>query len=79
MTFIETLRRPRLEIFDMEIALFDLGGSLMAGYFLGKRLGYNPWLSSIAMIPLGIVVHDIMGVETQINKKIMLLHKSNGV
>ena len=41
----------------MKIAVFDLSLTLVGGYVVGKKLGYNPWLTAGAMIPLGIVVH----------------------
>ena len=70
MTLIDILRTPRVEIFDMNIAVFDLSLTLIGGYIVGKTLGYNPWLVAVGMIPLGIVVHEIMGVETEISRKI---------
>ena len=70
MSLIQTLRTPRVEIFDMKIAVFDFSLTLIGGYIAGKQLGYNPWVFSVAMIPLGIVVHDMMGIETEISKKI---------
>jgi len=70
MCLIQTLRTPRIEIYDMKIAVFDLSLTLITGYIVGKKLGYNPWIMSISMIPLGIVVHEMMGIETEISKKI---------
>jgi len=70
MSLIQTLRTPRIEIYDMKIAVFDLSLTLIGGYIVGKKLGYNPWIMSVSMIPLGIVVHEIMGIETEISKKI---------
>ena len=70
MTLIEILRTPRIEVLDMKIAVFDLSLTMIGGYFIGKTLGYNPWLVAVSMIPLGIVVHEIMGVETEISRKI---------
>ena len=70
MSLIETLRKPRVEIFDMKIALFDLSVTLVGGFIVGKKLGFSPWLFSVGMIPLGIVVHNVMGIDTGISKKI---------
>ena len=70
MTLIETLRTPRIEVLDMNIAVFDLSLTLIGGYIVGKKLGYNPWVVAVGMIPLGIVVHEMMGVETEISRKI---------
>ena len=57
MSLIESLRKPRIELSGMKIAVFDLSLTLVGGYVVGKKLGYNPWLTAGAMIPLGIVVH----------------------
>ncbi len=70
MTLIETLRTPRVEVLDMKIAVFDLSLTMIGGYFIGKKLGCNPWVVAVGMIPLGIFVHKIMGVETEISRKI---------
>ena len=70
MSLIQTLRTPRIQIYDMKIAMFDLSLTLIGGYIVGKKLGYNPWIISVSMIPLGIIVHEIMGIETEISKKI---------
>ena len=70
MTLIDTLRTPRVEILDMNIAAFDLSLTMIGGYIVGKKLGYNPWVVAVGMIPLGIVVHEMMGVETEISRKI---------
>ena len=70
MTLIKTLRTPRIEVLDMKIAVFDLSLTLVGGYFIGKKLGYNPYIVAVGMIPLGIVVHEVMGIETEISRKI---------
>ena len=70
MTLIETLRTPRIEVLDMKIAVFDLSLTLIGGYIVGKKLGYNPFVVAVGMIPVGIVVHEIMGVETEISRTI---------
>ena len=70
MSLIESLRKPRIELSGMKIAVFDLSLTLVGGYAVGKKLGYNPWLTAGAMIPLGIVVHEMIGIETEISKKL---------
>ena len=70
MTLIKTLRTPRIEVLDMKIAVFDLSLTLVGGYFIGKKLGYNPYIVAVGIIPLGMVVHGVMGIETEISRKI---------
>ena len=70
MSLIETLRTPRIEIVGMKIAVFDLSMTLIAGYIIGKKLGINPYLSSVGMLGVGIIAHEILGIETEVSKKI---------
>ena len=70
MTLIDNLRTPRIEIFGMKIAVFDLSLTLMGGYVIGKKVGINPYLSSIGMIGVGIITHEIFGIDTEVSKKI---------
>ena len=70
MSLIETLRTPRIEVLDMKIAVFDLSMTLIAGYIIGKKLEINPYLSSVGMLGVGIVTHQILGIETEVSKKI---------
>ena len=68
---LEKLREPRINIAGMKIAVFDLSATLMVGYVLGeKMLKVNGFVGSIGLLGLGIVVHEVMGIETQISKKI---------
>ena len=69
MSLIETLRTPRVEIVGMKIAVFDLSMTLIAGY-IGKKLEINPYLSSVGMLGIGIVTHEILKIETEVSKKI---------
>ena len=66
---IDELRSYRIPIGDMNITVFDLSGSLIGGYLFGKLIGVNPYLTAGLSIPVGIVVHEMVGVETQISKK----------
>ena len=70
MSIIEILRTPRIEIIGMKIAVFDLSMTLIAGYIIGKKVGINPYLSSVGMLGIGIVTHEILGIETEVSKKI---------
>ena len=70
MSLIEILRTPRIEIVGMKIAVFDLSMTLIAGYIIGKKLEINPYLSSVSMVGVGIVTHEILGIETEVSKKI---------
>jgi hypothetical protein len=66
MTSIKDIREkfPRV----LRISTFDLGGSLLVGYYLGKYIGIDPKVAAVSTIPLGIAVHHAMNIETEITK-----------
>ena len=69
MTLIDNLRTPRINILGMKIAVFDLSLTLLGGYVIGKKIGINPYLSSVGMIGMGIITHKIFGIDTEVSKK----------
>ena len=69
MTLIDDLRTPRINILGMKIAVFDLSLTLLGGYFIGKKVGINPYLSSVGMLGIGIITHEIFGIDTEVSKK----------
>ncbi len=71
MTTLEKLREPRIDIAGMKIAVFDLSATLIVGYIIGKKMfKVNGLVGSIGLLGLGIVVHEVMDIETEISKKI---------
>ena len=69
MTLIDDLRTPRINILGMKIAVFDLSLTLLGGYVIGKKIGINPYLSSVGMVGIGIITHEIFGIDTEVSKK----------
>lgn len=63
MGIISTLREPKV----FGIAVFDLGGTLLAAYGLAIYFGGDPLVWMIGSILLGIGVHFAMGVPTMLN------------
>lgn len=60
---IETLRKPRI----FKIAIFDVFMSILMMMFIFHMLGIPKIYGALSAIPLGIIVHYIFGVKTQLN------------
>jgi hypothetical protein len=60
---IKYLRSFRL----FDIALFDLVLSFVAVILITVWLGYSPWLGAAITLPLSILTHAILGINTQLN------------
>lgn len=67
---IEKLRSVKIDIFDAKVAVFDLAGSLILGYFIASKLKINPFIGAMSTIPLGFIVHEIVGIKTPLNMEI---------
>jgi hypothetical protein len=66
-SLIKTLRTPRL--FGM--AIFDLVGSIVGTEFVTyKLLGFKKYTGAILAVPLGIVVHKVLNIDTELNRKL---------
>ncbi len=77
-TFIAELRKPKVRIFDTDIAVFDLSMTLLGSYLVSKQLGINPYVGMATSIPIGYATHKLFGVSTPLNNKIdsVLLNSS---
>jgi hypothetical protein len=63
-SIITTLRRPRIEIFDVSMSIFDLSGTLFISYIVARQFDLNIPLTMVTSIPLGYLVHNLFSVET---------------
>ena len=66
MTLIQTLRRPRIGPF----AVFDFVTAFSGAYFLAPRLGVSRKRALWAAIPAGVLVHQLLGIETPLNRMV---------
>lgn len=74
MSIIDSLRSYRI----FKIAIFDVVVSLLVFFIL--LVHYNskhPYLYSLFAIPLGIIVHLLFGVNTQLNYYLGLSEEPN--
>ena len=80
-SIITTLRKPRIEIFDVSMSMFDLTGTLFISYLVARYYDLNIPLTMAVSIPLGYLSHNLFAVETpltnKLNDKLTEINKSN--
>jgi hypothetical protein len=69
-SIITTLRKPRIEVFDISISMFDLTGTLFISYLVARYYDLNIPLTMATSIPLGYSVHNLFAVETPLTNKL---------
>lgn len=69
-TLLEKLRSPRLNIFDVNISIFDLSGTLLISNLIARQFDLNVPLFMFASIPVGYLTHEYFKIETQLGNKI---------
>ena len=67
---ITELRKTKVDFFGTKIALFDLSLSLVGEYYVGKKMGINPIVSTALSIPVGYIAHKAFSVKTPLNDRI---------
>ena len=67
---ITTLRKPRLQVFDVSISIFDLSGTLLISYLIARKFDLNISLVLFASIPIGYFIHDSFQISTPLTDKI---------
>ena len=70
MTLIETLRKPKININGMKLAVFDLSGTLLLAYLFARQFNLNVSLTLASSIPLSVLAHNLAGVKTQLTDKL---------
>jgi len=66
MTLIQELRRPRIGPF----AIFDFATAIAGACWLAPRLGISRTAGALAAIPTGILVHELLGIDTPLNRMV---------
>ena len=67
---LQQLRQPKIKIIGANVAIFDLSLTMAGGYYISYKMGYNPLIGAFMMLPLGFLVHEIVGVKTPLNEAI---------
>ena len=67
---ITTLRKPRIEVFDVSISIFDLSGTLLISYLIARKFDLNIPLVMFASIPVGYLTHEYFQISTPLTDKI---------
>ena len=68
MTIIEDLRKPRINILGVDMALFDIGGTLFVSYLIAKKMDWNPALTMGLSIPVAYLAHKAFKVNTPLTR-----------
>lgn len=71
MSIIKSLRSYRV----YEIALFDVIIAIIGMVILANYLNINVLYAALSAIPIGIIVHQILGINTELNYKLGLSSK----
>ena len=69
-SLITTLRKPRIEIFEVSISIFDLSGTLLISYLIARKFDLNIPLVMFASIPVGYLIHESFQISTPLTDKI---------
>lgn len=64
MGIIETLRKPRVGPF----AVFDFAAALGGAWLVAPVIGIPRSVALLAVVPVGILVHEALGVDTPLNR-----------
>ena len=67
---ITTLRKPRLQVFDVSISIFDLSGTMLFSYLIARKFDLNIPLVMFTSIPIGYLTHEYFQIETPLTNKI---------
>ncbi len=67
MSLIETLRGPRVGQF----AIFDFALAFGSAWLLAPRIGMSRKRALAAVLPLGVVVHRTLGVDTPLTRMVL--------
>lgn len=66
MSLIQTLRTPRI----CGLAVFDLLLSIILTEVIFRYFGSCNWVGAALAIPIGVVVHAILKIDTTLNYKL---------
>lgn len=63
---IQTLRGPKIGPF----AVFDVTTALAGAWLVGPRLGLSREQALWAAVPFGVLVHELLGIDTPLNRMV---------
>jgi hypothetical protein len=69
-TMLKELRKHKIHIAGLDLAIFDLAGTLGLAYAFARFYKLNPYLVTLSSIPLSILVHNAVGVKTPLTNKV---------
>ena len=69
-SLITEVRKPKVNIFGTDLAVFDLSLTLIGAYVVSKKVGINPYIGMSLSVPVGYATHKLFGVDTPLTNKI---------
>lgn len=67
---LDTLRKPRINIFNVNMSMFDLSATLLISYLIARQFNLNVPLVMFASVPIGYLSHNLFQIETPLTNKI---------
>jgi hypothetical protein len=67
VSLIKTLRGPKIG----GLAVFDLASAFAGMWLLAPKLGISRERALWAAVPVGLAVHQVLGIETPLNRRVL--------
>lgn len=67
---LDTLRKPRINIFNVNMSMFDLSATILLSYLIARQFDLNVPLVMFASIPVGYLAHEMFQIQTPLTNKI---------
>jgi len=64
------LREPKIHVAGMDMAIFDLGGTVLGAYAVAKVMNWNKPATIFGAFVLGHLAHNSTGTNTPLSTKI---------
>ena len=70
MTLISRLREPKINIGGIDLAIFDLSATTLAGYIIAKKQNWSIPLTIGGLFITGHMAHNLMDIPTPLTTRI---------
>jgi len=67
---INKLREPKIHVAGVDMAIFDVGATILGGYAVAKVMNWNKPATIFGTFIVGHLVHNATGTNTPLSTKI---------
>jgi hypothetical protein len=67
---ISKMREPKINMGGMDMAIFDLAGTVGGGYMVAKYMNWDKSTTILSAFVLGHMAHKMTGTQTPLSEKI---------